>query len=256
MFKFNTIDEVVEDLRKGKIVLVTDDEDRENEGDFICAAEFATTENVNFMAVHGKGLICMPMSKEYCKKLALDQMVTQNTDNHETAFTVSIDHIDTTTGISAVERGLTARECIKEDVRPEDFRRPGHMFPLKAKENGVLERSGHTEATVDLLRIAGLKEVGLCCEIMKEDGTMMRKTELIELAQKWDIKFTTIKQLQNYRKKTEKLVKKEVSANIPTKFGDFKAHGYTNILNGEHHIALVKGDIGDGENVLCRVHSE
>lgn len=256
MFKFNTIDEVVEDLRKGKIVLVTDDEDRENEGDFICAAEFATTENVNFMAVHGKGLICMPMSKEYCKKLALDQMVTQNTDNHETAFTVSIDHIDTTTGISAVERGLTARECIKEDVRPEDFRRPGHMFPLKAKENGVLERNGHTEATVDLLRIAGLKEVGLCCEIMKEDGTMMRKTELIELAQKWNIKFTTIKQLQNYRKKTEKLVKKEVSANIPTKFGDFKAHGYTNILNGEHHIALVKGDIGDGENVLCRVHSE
>lgn len=256
MFKFNTIDEVVEDLRKGKIVLVTDDEDRENEGDFICAAEFATTENVNFMAVHGKGLICMPMSKEYCKKLALDQMVTQNTDNHETAFTVSIDHIDTTTGISAVERGLTARECIKEDVRPEDFRRPGHMFPLKAKENGVLERNGHTEATVDLLRIAGLKEVGLCCEIMKEDGTMMRKTELMELAQKWNIKFTTIKQLQNYRKKTEKLVKKEVSANIPTKFGDFKAHGYTNILNGEHHIALVKGDIGDGENVLCRVHSE
>lgn len=256
MFKFNTIDEVVEDLRKGKIVLVTDDEDRENEGDFICAAEFATTENVNFMAVHGKGLICMPMSKEYCKKLALDQMVTQNTDNHETAFTVSIDHIDTTTGISAVERGLTARECIKEDVRPEDFRRPGHMFPLKAKENGVLERNGHTEATVDLLRIAGLKEVGLCCEIMKEDGKMMRKTELIELAQKWDIKFTTIKQLQNYRKKTEKLVKKEVSANIPTKFGDFKAYGYTNILNGEHHIALVKGDIGDGENVLCRVHSE
>ncbi|CAK7030306.1 MAG: Riboflavin biosynthesis protein RibBA [Peptostreptococcus russellii] len=256
MFKFNTIDEVVDDLRKGKIVLVTDDEDRENEGDFICAAEFATTENVNFMAVHGKGLICMPMSKEYCKKLALDQMVTQNTDNHETAFTVSIDHIDTTTGISAVERGLTARECIKEDVRPEDFRRPGHMFPLKAKENGVLERNGHTEATVDLLRIAGLKEVGLCCEIMKEDGTMMRKTELIELAQKWDIKFTTIKQLQNYRKKTEKLVKKEVSANIPTKFGDFKAYGYTNILNGEHHIALVKGDIGDGENVLCRVHSE
>ena len=256
MFKFNTIDEVVEDLRKGKIVLVTDDEDRENEGDFICAAEFATTENVNFMAVHGKGLICMPMSKEYCKKLALDQMVTQNTDNHETAFTVSIDHIDTTTGISAVERGLTARECKKKYVRPEDFRRPGHMFPLKAKENGVLERNGHTEATVDLLRIAGLKEVGLCCEIMKEDGTMMRKTELIELAQKWGIKFTTIKQLQNYRKKTEKLVKKEVSANIPTKLGDFKAHGYTNILNGEHHIALVKGDIGDGENVLCRVHSE
>ncbi|MEG0250460.1 MAG: bifunctional 3,4-dihydroxy-2-butanone-4-phosphate synthase/GTP cyclohydrolase II [Peptostreptococcus sp.] len=256
MFKFNTIEEVVEDLRKGKIVLVTDDEDRENEGDFICAAEFATTENVNFMAVHGKGLICMPMSKKYCKDLKLDQMVTQNTDNHETAFTVSIDHIDTTTGISAVERGITARECIKDGVRAEDFRRPGHMFPLKSKDNGVLERNGHTEATVDLLKIAGLKEVGLCCEIMKEDGSMMRKTELIELAQKWDIKFTTIKQLQNYRKKTEKLVNKEVMANIPTKFGVFKAYGYTNILNGEHHIALVKGDIESGEDILCRVHSE
>lgn len=256
MFKFNTIEEVVKDLRNGKIVLVTDDEDRENEGDFICAAEFATTENVNFMAVHGKGLICMPMSKKYCRELKLDQMVTQNTDNHETAFTVSIDHKDTTTGISAVERGITARECIKDGVKAEDFRRPGHMFPLKSKDNGVLERNGHTEATVDLLRIAGLKEVGLCCEIMKEDGTMMRKSELIELAQKWNIKFTTIKQLQNYRKKTEKLIKKEVMANIPTKFGDFKAYGYTNILNGEHHIALIKGDIDNGEDILCRVHSE
>lgn len=256
MFKFSTIEEAVEDLRKGKIILVTDDEDRENEGDFICAAEFATTENVNFMAVHGRGLICMPMSIEYARKLDLPQMVTTNTDNHETAFTVSIDHIDTTTGISAVERGFTARECTREDIKPNDFRRPGHMFPLTAKKNGVLERNGHTEATVDLLRIAGLKEVGLCCEIMKEDGTMMRKSELIELAEKFDIKFTTIKELQNYRKKNEKLVERAVIANLPTKYGEFKAYGYVNKINGEHHIALVKGDIGDGENVLCRVHSE
>ena len=256
MFKFNSIEEVVEDLRKGKIVLVTDDEDRENEGDFICAAEFATTENVNFMAVHGKGLICMPMSKEYCQKLNLSQMVKDNTDNHETAFTVSIDHIDTTTGISAEERGYTARKAIEKRAKPSDFRRPGHMFPLKAKDNGVLERNGHTEATVDLLKIAGLEEIGLCCEIMKDDGTMMRKTELIELAKKWDIKFTTIKKLQEYRKKNDKLVEKSVEAYIPTKYGDFKAYGYINLLNGEHHIALVKGDISDGEDVLCRVHSE
>ncbi|MBC2578031.1 bifunctional 3,4-dihydroxy-2-butanone-4-phosphate synthase/GTP cyclohydrolase II [Peptostreptococcus russellii] len=256
MFKFNSIEEVVEDLRKGKIVLVTDDEDRENEGDFICAAEFATTENVNFMAVHGKGLICMPMSKEYCQKLNLSQMVTDNTDNHETAFTVSIDHIDTTTGISAEERGYTARKAIEKSAKPSDFRRPGHMFPLKAKDNGVLERNGHTEATVDLLKIAGLEEIGLCCEIMKDDGTMMRKTELIELAKKWDIKFTTIKKLQEYRKKNDKLVEKSAEADIPTKYGDFKAYGYINLLNGEHHIALVKGDISDGEDVLCRVHSE
>lgn len=256
MFKFSSIEEVVEDLKNGKIILVTDDEDRENEGDFICAAEFATTENVNFMATYGKGLICMPMSKEYALKLNLPQMVTTNTDNHETAFTVSIDHIDTTTGISAVERGFTARACIDENSTAADFRRPGHMFPLTAKKNGVLERNGHTEATIDLLRIAGLKEVGLCCEIMKDDGTMMRKSELIELAQKWNIKFTTIKELQSYRKRNEKLVNCEVKVNMPTKYGDFKAYGYVNKLNGEHHVALVKGDIGNGESILCRVHSE
>lgn len=256
MFKFNSIEEVVEDLRKGRIVLVTDDEDRENEGDFICAGEFATTENVNFMAVHGRGLICMPMSSEYCEKFELYQMVNNNTDNHETAFTVSIDHIDTTTGISAKERGYTARKLIEEDAKASDFRKPGHMFPLKAKKNGVLERNGHTEATVDLLRIAGLKEVGICCEIMREDGTMMRKTELIELAKKWGIKFTSIKQLQEYRKKHEKFVEKSVESHIPTKYGDFRAYGYVNILNGEHHVALVKGDISDGKDVLCRVHSE
>lgn len=256
MRKFDTVEQALEELKKGKIILVTDDEDRENEGDFICAAEFATTENLNFMATYGKGLICMPMSKEICEKLRLPQMVADNTDNHETAFTVSIDYVGTTTGISAEERGMTARHCISEDAKPEDFRRPGHMFPLLAKKNGVLERDGHTEATVDLMRLAGLKECGLCCEIMREDGTMMRTTELMELAEKWNICFITIAAIQEYRKKHEKLVECAAVAKLPTKYGEFKAYGYQNILNGEHHVALVKGEIGDGEDVLCRVHSE
>lgn len=256
MFQFNTVEEAIRDLRAGKIILVTDDADRENEGDFICAAQFATTENINFMATHGKGLICMPMSQEYVRRLQIPQMVTDNTDNHETAFTVSIDHISTTTGISAAERSVTAMKCVAEDVKPEDFRRPGHMFPLLAKENGVLERNGHTEATVDLMRLAGLKECGLCCEIMREDGTMMRTPELILLAQKWNLTFITIKDLQNYRKRHDKLVQQVTAANMPTKYGNFKAYGYINKLNGEHHIALVKGDIGDGKDILCRVHSE
>ena len=203
MAAFNTIEEALEDLRRGKIILVTDDEDRENEGDFICAAQFATTENINFMATHGKGLICMPMSEEYVEKLKLPQMVENNTDNHETAFTVSIDHLTTTTGISAVERSITALACVKKDAKPEDFRRPGHMFPLKAKKNGVLERNGHTDATVDLCRLAGLKECGLCCEIMREDGTMMRTEELSKLAQQYQMKFITIKDLQDYRKRNQ-----------------------------------------------------
>ncbi len=256
MREFDTVEQALEELKRGKIILVTDDEDRENEGDFICAAEFATTENLNFMATYGKGLICMPMSKEICEKLKLPQMVTDNTDNHETAFTVSIDYAGTTTGISAEERGMTARHCISEDAKPEDFRRPGHMFPLLAKKNGVLERNGHTEATVDLMRLAGLKECGLCCEIMREDGTMMRTTELMELAEKWNICFITIAAIQEYRKKHEKLVECAAVAKLPTKYGEFKAYGYQNILNGEHHVALVKGEIGDGEDVLCRVHSE
>ena len=256
MFEFNTVEEALEDLKKGRIILVTDDENRENEGDFICAAEFATTENVNFMAVHGKGLICMPMSAELCRKLSFPQMVSDNTDNHETAFTVSVDHVSTTTGISAEERGITARACADPDSRPEDFRRPGHMFPLLAKKNGVLERNGHTEATVDLLRLAGLKECGLCCEIMREDGTMMRTPELMELAQKWNLKFITIKGIQEYRKRHDKLVQKAAVTKLPTKYGEFMAHGYVNLLNGEHHVALVKGEIGDGKDILCRVHSE
>ena len=254
--QFNTVEEALEELRNGKIILVTDDPDRENEGDFICAAEFATTENINFMACYGKGLICMPMSEEYVRKLRIPQMVQQNTDNHETAFTVSIDHVATTTGISAAERSITALACVSEDAKPEDFRRPGHMFPLLAKKNGVLEREGHTEATVDLCRLAGLKECGLCCEIMREDGTMMRTPELMKLAKEWDIKFITIRDLQNYRKCHEKLVEQKAAVKMPTKYGDFMAYGFINLLNGEHHVALVKGDIGDGKDVLCRVHSE
>ena len=256
MVQFSTIEEALEDLRQGKVILCTDDPDRENEGDFICAAEFATTENVNFMAKYAKGLICMPMSIDLCRKLMFPQMVTTNTDNHETAFTVSIDHVDTTTGISAEERGYTARKCVDEDARPEDFRRPGHMFPLMAKPNGVLERNGHTEATVDLMRLAGLKECGLCCEIMRDDGTMMRTPELIELAEKWDLKFISIKALQDYRKKHDKLVERVADTKMPTKYGDFRAYAYINKLNGEHHVALVKGDIADGEDLLVRVHSE
>lgn len=256
MFEFNKVEEALQDLREGKIIIVTDDEDRENEGDFICAAEFATTENVNFMATHAKGLICMPMSKEICDKLQLTQMVSNNTDNHSTAFTVSIDHVDTVTGISALERSITAMKCVDENSKPEDFRRPGHMFPLLAKKNGVLERNGHTEATVDLMKLAGLKECGLCCEIMRDDGTMMRTTELIELSKKWDIKFITIKDLQDYRKKHDNLVKCVANTKMPTAYGDFRAYGYINNLNGEHHVALVKGDISDGKNILCRVHSE
>ena len=256
MYEFQTVEEALEDLRNGKIILVTDDEDRENEGDFICAAEFATTENVNFMATYGKGLICMPMSEAIAKKLMFPQMVTDNTDNHETAFTVSVDHVATTTGISAKERGLTARMCVSDDAKPQDFRRPGHMFPLQAKKNGVLERNGHTEATVDLMRLAGLKECGLCCEIMREDGTMMRTKELMELAKEHKLSFITIKAIHEYRKKHEKLVERVTVAKMPTKYGEFMAYGYRNLLNGEHHVALVKGEIGDGENLLCRVHSE
>lgn len=256
MKKFNTIDDALRDLREGKIILVTDDPDRENEGDFICAAEFATTENINFMACHGKGLICMPMSEHYVRRLQIPQMVTRNTDNHETAFTVSIDHVDTTTGISAAERSVTAVKCVDEDAKPEDFRRPGHMFPLLAKKNGVLERNGHTEATVDLCRLAGLKECGLCCEIMREDGTMMRTPELMELAEKWGLCFITIKDLQNYRKVHETFVEEAAVVQMPTKYGDFVAHGFVNHLNGEHHVALVKGNIADGKDILCRVHSE
>ena len=256
MFQYSTIEQALEALRRGNIILVTDDEDRENEGDFICAAQFATTENVNFMAVHGKGLICMPMSGDICGRLQLPLMVAENTDNHGTAFTVSIDHASTGTGISAAERSVTAMRCAEEDAKPEEFRRPGHMFPLLARKNGVLEREGHTEATVDLMRLAGLKEAGLCCEIMREDGTMMRTPELMKLAEAWGLPMVTIRALKDYRKKNEVLVERVAVTAMPTKYGQFTAHCYVNKLNGEHHVALAKGEIGDGTGLLCRVHSE
>ena len=219
MKQFDTVEKALDELKKGHLILVTDDEDRENEGDLICAASFATTENVNFMATHAKGLICMPMSAEICRKLQFPQMVMDNTDNHETAFTVSIDHKTTTTGISAEERGITARACVDPDTKPEDFRRPGHMFPLMAKKNGTLERNGHTEATVDLMRLAGLPECGLCCEIMREDGTMMRSEELFAMAEQWGLAMISIKQLQEYRKRHEKLVECVAETRMPTKYG-------------------------------------
>ncbi len=253
---FGTIEQALEELRKGHIILVTDDEDRENEGDLICAAEYADCANVNFMATYGKGLICMPMSEAFCNKLMFPQMTAENQDNHETAFTVSIDYVGTTTGISAQERSMTAMHCVREDAKPEDFRRPGHMFPLRARKNGVLERPGHTEATVDLMRLAGLAQCGLCCEIMREDGMMMRTPELLSLAKEQNLVCVTIRALQEYRKRKEKLVSREAVTKLPTKYGEFMAYAYVNRLNGEHHVALVKGEIGDGKELLCRVHSE
>ena len=250
------IEQAFEDLKAGKLILVTDDPDRENEGDLICAAEFATTENVNIMASYAKGLICMPMSGEFCDRLGLDAMVENNTDNHETAFTVSIDHVDTTTGISAVERSLTAMKCVDDSSRPNDFRRPGHMFPLRAKDGGVLQRMGHTEATVDLCKLAGLKPCGLCCEIMRDDGTMMRTPELYEFAEQLDVNVYTIADLIKYRADKESLVSMEAKASLPTRYGEFEVRGYKNKLNGEHHVMLTMGDVADGEPVLCRVHSE
>lgn len=254
--QIGTIPEALADLQAGKVILVIDDPDRENEGDLICAAEFATQANVNFMASDAKGLICMPMSGAMCEKLGLPQMVEENTDNHSTAFTVSIDHVDTTTGISAQERSITAMKAVEEDAKPEDFRRPGHMFPLQAREGGVLKRAGHTEATVDLVKLAGLKECGLCCEIMREDGTMMRTTELLEFAEKHDLTVITIADLITYRLEQESLVRREACAKLPTKYGEFQIYGYVNKLNGEHHVALTMGDVADGSPVLCRVHSE
>ena len=254
--QFGKLEQALQDLRDGKLILVIDDPERENEGDLICAAEHATPENVNAMASLAKGLICMPMSQQMCEKLGLNQMVEVNTDNHTTAFTVSIDHVDTTTGISAFERSLTAIKTVEKEAKPEDFRRPGHMFPLEAREGGVLKRAGHTEATVDLMKLAGLKECGLCCEIMREDGTMMRTTELLEFAREHGFTVITIEEIIRHRLEEESLVEKEADAKLPTKFGDFRIHGYVNKLNGEHHVALTMGDVSDGEPVLCRVHSE
>ena len=256
MYKFNKIEEAIEDIREGKIVVVIDDEDRENEGDLLMAAEKVTPEAINFMATYGKGLICMPLTEEYLKRLNIPQMVKDNTDNHETAFTVSIDHVDTTTGISAYERALTIQKVLEKEATPNDFRRPGHIFPLKARKGGVLVRNGHTEAAVDLARLAGLKPGGVICEIMSKDGTMARTDELIEFSKIHNLKIITIKDLVEYRKNNECHIERVVETNMPTKYGDFKMYGFINKLNGEHHVALVMGDILPGDEVLTRVHSE
>ena len=255
-YTLSTIEEALDELQQGHIIVVIDDPERENEGDLICAARCATPDNINFMATYGKGLICMPMSEVYTNRLNLNQMVTYNTDNHHTAFTVSIDHISTTTGISAVERSVTAMKCISPEASPSDFRRPGHMFPLKSRKGGVLIRAGHTEATVDLMRLAGLEECGLCCEIMREDGTMMRTPELVKFAAQHGMKIVSIADLIRYRRRHEKTVERVTVADLPTKYGHFKAYGYESKITGEHHVALVKGDVSTDEPVLCRVHSE
>lgn len=253
---FNTVEECLEALKHGEIVLVTDDADRENEGDCICAAEFATTANVNFMAKYARGLICMPMSSQWCRRLDLPQMVAKNTDNHETAFTVSIDAAGTTTGISAAERSMTALACVREGAKPSDFRRPGHMFPLEAREGGVLKRAGHTEATVDLCRLAGLKEVGLCCEIMKDDGNMARLDDVLAFAREHGLKMMTIADLIAYRRHRDKLVEMIEEVDLPTDYGHFRLRMYRSRVTGLEHLALTKGDVSDGAPVLVRVHSE
>lgn len=256
MFQFTAIRDAAEILKKGGILIVVDDEDRENEGDLICAAEHATKENVNFMATYAKGLICMPMSQQYTRKLELPPMCSQNTDNHSTAFTVSIDHKDTTTGISALERSFTALKVVEEGIKAQDFRRPGHMFPLEAKTGGVLERNGHTEATVDLMRIAGLKEVGLCCEIMKEDGTMARLPDLIAFAALHQLPVVRIADLIQFRLTEEFILQRKAEAALPTRYGEFRIYGYQSLITGEQHTVLAKGKWDATKSVLVRIHSE
>ncbi|WP_066639291.1 bifunctional 3,4-dihydroxy-2-butanone-4-phosphate synthase/GTP cyclohydrolase II [Desulfolucianica intricata] len=254
--KFSTIEEAIEDIRQGKIMVVVDDEDRENEGDLIMAAEKVTPEAINFMATYGRGLICLPISGERLDELDLPAMVINNTDPNGTAFTVSIDHKDTTTGISAFERAATVKAVLDPNTKPEDLRRPGHIFPLRAKEGGVLRRAGHTEASVDLARMAGLYPAGVICEIMKEDGTMARIPELMEFVEKHNLKIITIADLIEYRRRTEKLVRRVEATKLPTKYGDFIAVAYESLLDGKGHIALVKGDLEKVEAPLVRVHSE
>ncbi|KMY54333.1 3,4-dihydroxy-2-butanone 4-phosphate synthase [Bacillus sp. FJAT-27231] len=253
---FASIEEALEDLKKGKVIIVVDDEDRENEGDFVGLADFADAEMVNFMAKVGRGLICVPVEEEKAKQLGLNMMVDHNTDSHGTAFTVSIDHVSTHTGISAFERATTIQEMMKKDATPAEFKRPGHIFPLIAKKGGVLKRAGHTEAAVDLALLAGQQGAGVICEIMKEDGTMARLPDLFLMAEELDLKIVTIQHLIEYRRKKEELVTREVEIELPTEFGHFKAVGYTENLTGKDHVALVKGDVRDGDPVLVRVHSE
>jgi len=255
--KFNTIQEGIEEIRQGRMLVVVDDEDRENEGDLVMAAEKVTQEAVNFMATNGRGLICTPMAIERCDELNLHVMVKENTDSHETAFTVSVDAKGTTTtGISAYERALTIKTLLDSKTKPEDLSRPGHVFPLRAKEGGVLRRAGHTEAAVDLARLAGCYPAGVICEIMKEDGTMARVPELLEFAKQYGLKIITIADLINYRRRTEKLVERAAEAKLPTRYGEFTAIAYQNHLDNKEHLALIKGDVATDEPVLVRVHSE
>ncbi|MBC8061914.1 MAG: bifunctional 3,4-dihydroxy-2-butanone-4-phosphate synthase/GTP cyclohydrolase II [Clostridiaceae bacterium] len=256
MYKFNTIEEAIEDIKAGKMIVVVDDEDRENEGDLLMAAEKVTPEAINFMTKYGRGLICMPTTGERLQELNIISMVERNTDPHGTAFTVSIDAVGTTTGISAQDRSLTVQKILDPKATPKDFMRPGHMFPLEAKKGGVLKRSGHTEAAVDFAILAGLYPAGVICEIMNEDGTMARTPQLIEYVNKHNLKFITIADLIAYRRKNEVYIKRVTEAKMPTKYGEFRMVGYENILNSEHHVALVKGDVSSGEPVLIRVHSE
>ena len=256
MSKFHTIEEAIEDIRAGKMIIVVDDEDRENEGDLLMAAEKVTPEAINFMAKYARGLICMPIVAQRLKKLDIPQMVARNTDTHQTAFTVSIDAVDTTTGISAFERAHTIKKVLDPKATPDDFRRPGHIFPLQAREGGVLKRAGHTEAAVDFAKLAGCIPAGVICEIMNEDGTMARIPQLLEFAKKHGLKIVTVADLIAYRRRTEVFVEKVAQAELPTKYGHFQIIGYQNKLNGEHHVALVKGNIKDDRPVLVRVHSE
>lgn len=255
--KFHTIEEAIREINEGRMIVVVDDEDRENEGDILMAADKVTPEAINFMATHARGLICTPLTSEICDRLDLPAMVTRNTDSHETAFTVSVDaKMITTTGISAHERAATIKALIDPKTKPDDLARPGHVFPLRAKEGGVLRRAGHTEAAIDLARMAGLYPAGVICEIMKEDGSMARVPELLEFAQRHGLKIITIADLINYRRRTEKLVERAGEARLPTKYGDFKVIAYRSQLDGKEHLALLKGDVATDEPVLVRVHSE
>jgi len=253
---FGTVEQALADLASGKMIIVTDDENRENEGDIIVSCKFATPQTLNFIAKNACGLICMPVSKKLAQKLDFEPMTYKNTDNHGTAFTISIDHISNSTGISAFDRSATAMAVASETCTSDDFRRPGHMFPLISKEYGVLERAGHTEATVDLCRLAGLPEAGLCCEIMSEDGSMARLDELSDLAKKWGMTIISINQLIAYRKSHEKIIDRVAKSNLPTKYGMFELYGFKDLVSGEHHEALVMGNVKTDDPVLCRVHSE
>lgn len=254
--QLDRVEEAIYDLMRGKVVIVVDDEDRENEGDFVALAEKATPEVINFMITQGRGLVCLPITQERAEELELTPMVAQNTDYHGTAFTVSIDHKDTTTGISAYERSLTVRGIMDPNAKPADFRRPGHMFPLIAKKGGVLRRAGHTEAAVDLARMCGAYPAGVICEVIKEDGTMARLPDLVEIAKQFDLKLISVKDLIHYRNEKEKLVNREVEVRMPTDYGEFRAVAYTNDIDNKEHVALVKGDINGDVPVLVRVHSE